>query len=109
MRQTCGIILFPGMTQLDATGPYEVLCRIPDLRVVLLAADRDPVRTEHGMTLMPDCAFADAPVPDILVVPGGTGVNDTLLDSRHLQFTSAAGSRAEWVTSVCTGALLLAA
>ena len=109
MRQTCGMILFPGMTQLDVTGPYEVLCRVPDLRVVLLAAERESIPTEHGMTLMPDRSFADSPPLDVLVIPGGTGINDTLNDPRHLEFASATGSRAAWVTSVCTGALLLAA
>ena len=107
MEQTCGMILFPGLTQLDLTGPYEVLCRVPNMKVVLLAIDREPVRTEHGMLLMPQCAFAEAPRLDILVVPGGTGINETLLDRRYLSFVSAAGARRHWITSVCTGSLLL--
>ena len=109
MEQTCGMILFPGLTQLDLTGPYEVLCRVPNMKVVLLAVDREPVRTEHGMLLMPECTFAEAPRLDILVVPGGTGINETLLDPRYLSFVSAAGASVTWITSVCTGSLLLGA
>jgi cyclohexyl-isocyanide hydratase len=109
MQQTCGMILFPGMTQLDVTGPYEVLCRAPDLRVVLLGVDRQPIRTEHGMMLIPERAFAEAGAIDILVIPGGTSINETLVDDRYLDFVATAGSRAKWVTSVCTGSLLLGA
>jgi cyclohexyl-isocyanide hydratase len=103
------MILFPGMTQLDVTGPYEVLCRVPNMNVVLLAVDRAPICTEHGMILMPECTFAEAPPLDVLVIPGGTSINDTLPDPRYLNFVSAAGSQARWVTSVCTGSLLLGA
>ena len=109
MQQTCGMILFPGMTQLDVTGPYEVLCRVPEMRVTLLGVDLEPIRTEHGMILNPERAFADAGQLDILCIPGGTSINDTLLDRRYLDFVAAAGSRASWVTSVCTGSLLLGA
>lgn len=109
MQKTCGMILFPGMTQLDVTGPYEVLCRVPQLRVVLLAVDRAPLRTEHGMMLTPDCAFAEAPALEVLVVPGGTTINETLVDRRYVDFVRDAGTNARWITSVCTGALLLAA
>src|SRR4051812_29807182 len=104
------MILFPGMTQLDVTGPYEVLCRVPEMRVVLLGVDRQPIRTEHGMMLIPEYSFADAPAAlDILVIPGGTSINDTLVDRQYLEFVAAAGARASWVTSVCTGSLLLGA
>jgi cyclohexyl-isocyanide hydratase len=109
MQTPCGMILFAGMTQLDLTGPYEVLSRTPGVRVVLLGASRDAVRTEHGLMLTPELSFAESPGLDVLVVPGGWGVNDVLLDGRYLDFVSGAGSRARWVTSVCTGALLLGA
>src|SRR5262245_52916465 len=108
-KRTCGIVLFPGMTQLDATGPYEVLCRVPGVSVMLLALDRHPICTEHGMVMVPDCTFEEAPDLDVLCIPGGPGVNETLLDSRYLNFVQQSGSTAEWVTSVCTGALLLGA
>jgi len=106
---TCGMLLFPGMTQLDVTGPYEVLCRVPGVRVSLLAVDREVVRTEHGMEIVPQRSFAEAGDVDVLVVPGGAGVNETLTDPRYVGFVAAAGARARWVTSVCTGALLLGA
>ena len=111
MQQTCGMILFPGMTQLDVTGPYEVMRRVPEMRVVLLGVDREPIRTEHGMMLIPEKSFGDVAAEgiDILCIPGGTSINDTLLDRRYLDFVGAAGARAKFVTSVCTGSLLLGA
>jgi len=109
VETTCGMILFPGMTQLDVTGPYEVLCRVPEMRVTLLGVDREPIRTEHGMMLVPQRSFAEAGPLNIVVIPGGTTINDTLLDRRYLDFVATAGARAQWVTSVCTGSLLLAA
>jgi cyclohexyl-isocyanide hydratase len=109
MQMTCGISLFPGMTQLDVTGPYEVLCRVPQLRVVMLAVDFAPIRSEHGMMFTPDGSFAQAPALDILLAPGGPGVNDTLLDQRYLDFIRNAGASAKWITSVCTGSLILGA
>jgi cyclohexyl-isocyanide hydratase len=109
MQKTCGLVLFPGMTQLDLTGPYEVFCRLPGMRVLLVAVDSAPVRTEHGLMLSPDCTFGEAPELDVLCVPGGPGVNELMVDDRYLEFLRRAGSKAEWVTSVCTGSLVLAA
>lgn len=109
MQKTCGMILFPGMTQLDLTGPYEILSRLPQLKVLLLAATSEPVRTEHGLRLTPDASFAQAPNLDILLIPGGPGVNETLLDPHHVDFVRHAAAGATWITSVCTGALLLGA
>jgi cyclohexyl-isocyanide hydratase len=109
MQTRCGMILYPGLTQLDLTGPYEVLCRVPGLKVILLAVDMKPVVTEHGMLLIPECTFDLAPHLDILFVPGGTSVNDLLTDDRYLGFIRSASLKATWVTSVCTGSLLLAA
>jgi cyclohexyl-isocyanide hydratase len=86
-----------------------VLCRVPEMRVTLLGVDREPIRTEHGMMLVPQRSFAEAGPLDIVVIPGGTSINDTLLDRRYLDFVATAGARAQWVTSVCTGSLLLAA
>jgi cyclohexyl-isocyanide hydratase len=110
MKQpTCGLLLFPGMTQLDLTGPYEVFSLVPGLKVLLVATDSKPVKTEHGLVLSPDCSFDDCPQLDVLVIPGGVAVNDLLTDDRHLDFVRRQASTASWVTSVCTGALLLGA
>jgi cyclohexyl-isocyanide hydratase len=103
------MILFPGMTQLDLTGPYEILCRVPRLDVVLLSATGEPVRSEHGLRLAADASFDAAPALDVLLVPGGPGANQTLIDEGHLRFVRRAAQGAQWVTSVCTGALLLGA
>ncbi|PYQ31366.1 MAG: thiamine biosynthesis protein ThiJ [Acidobacteria bacterium] len=98
--------LFPNLTQLDLTGPFEVFHRIPGARVHLAARTPEPVRAEGGLTILPTIAFADAPQADILCVPGGWGVNEAMLDDELLAFVR---RPATWVTSVCTGALVLGA
>ena len=104
-----GLVLFDGLTQLDLTGPYEVLARMPDTRVHLVAASLAPVRSEWGLMLVPDTTFDDAPPIDVLCVPGGWGVNARLTDDALLEFLRTRGERARYVTSVCSGALLLGA
>ena len=102
-----GMVLFDGLTQLDLTGPYEVLARMPGTQVHLVAASREPVRTEWGLTITPNATFDDAPPLDILCVPGGWGVNARLDDAVLLAFLRARAAHARYVTSVCSGALLL--
>ena len=104
-----GMVLFDGLTQLDLTGPYEVLARLPATRVHLVAPSRAPVRSEWGMAIVPDATFDDAPPIDVLCVPGGWSVNARLDDEPLLAFLRARGERARYVTSVCSGALLLGA
>jgi cyclohexyl-isocyanide hydratase len=104
-----GFVLFDGLTQLDLTGPYEVLARMPGTRVHLVAASREPVRSEWGLVILPDATFDDAPPIDVLCVPGGWSVNACLTDETLLAFLRARGERARYVTSVCSGALLLGA
>jgi len=70
-----GMILFDGVTQLDLTGPYEILARMPRTHVTLIAATLTPVRTEFGLTIVPDATFANAAPTDVICVPGGWGVN----------------------------------
>jgi cyclohexyl-isocyanide hydratase len=84
-----GFVLFDGLTQLDLTGPYEVLARMPDTRVHLVAASLAPVRTEWGMVILPDVTFDDAPRIDVLCVPGGWSVNARLADDALLAFLRA--------------------
>ena len=111
MRQplSVGLVLFDGLTQLDLTGPYEVLARMPDTRVHLVAASSEPVRSEWGLVIVPDTTFDDAPPIDVLCVPGGWSVNAHLTDDALLEFLRTRGERARYVTSVCSGALLLGA
>lgn len=103
------MVLFDGVTQLDLTGPYEVLARMPDTRVHLVAERREPVRSEWGLVILPDATFDDAPPLDVLCVPGGWSVNARLTDDTLLAFLRDRGARARYVTSVCSGSLLLGA
>jgi cyclohexyl-isocyanide hydratase len=104
-----GMVLFPRLNQLDLTGPYEVFSRMPGARVRLIAATMEPVKSEWGLTIAPDVAFADAAQVDILCVPGGWGVNEQLENEPFLSFLREQATRARYVTSVCSGALLLGA
>jgi cyclohexyl-isocyanide hydratase len=109
MRWRNGLLLFPNLTQLDLTGPYEVLARLPEAETLLLAKTLDPVRTEHGLALLPQTRLADCPALDLVLVPGGPGVNPLLEDSEVLDFLRRSAAAARWVVSVCTGALVLGA
>jgi cyclohexyl-isocyanide hydratase len=103
------MVLFPNLTQLDLTGPYEVFSRLPNATVSLLAADRQPVRSEHGLSILPDQIFEDASRLDVLFVPGGMGVNRMMEHEPLLQFLRERARQAAYVTAVCTGSLLLGA
>jgi cyclohexyl-isocyanide hydratase len=103
------MVLFPNLTQLDLTGPYEIFARMPDTSVFLAAATMAPVRSEGGLSITPDTTFDRLPPPDVLCVPGGVGVNPLMEDQSLLEWLRAQGGRARFVTSVCTGALLLGA
>ena len=106
---TIGMILFPGLTHLDLTGPFEVFGRIPDARVLALGATMDPVRSDTGLSILPDLTFGQAPPLDVVCVPGGPGVNQLLEDEAFLEALGQWGRSARYVTSVCSGALLLGA
>ena len=110
MTFRAGFLLFPDLTQLDLTGPYEVLARLPDVEVHLVAQNADPVRTEHGLTILPTTTYATAPNFDLVCVPGGSlGVNVLLSDNETLDFLRNASTRTRFMTSVCTGSLVLGA
>jgi cyclohexyl-isocyanide hydratase len=104
-----GMLLYPGLTQLDLTGPFEVLSRLPGSTVHLAWKDTAPVRSDSGLGLLPTVRFADCPPLDLLFVPGGGGQIPLMEDAETLGFLAAQGARARWVTSVCTGSLLLGA
>jgi cyclohexyl-isocyanide hydratase len=107
MTTRIGLLLFPRLTQLDLTGPYEVFGRLPDAQVLLVGAGE--ARSDTGLRLSPDVGISDAPQLDVLCVPGGPGVNAAMEDEALLRFLRAQAERAAWVTSVCTGALVLGA
>jgi cyclohexyl-isocyanide hydratase len=104
-----GLLLFPAITQLDMTGPYEVFSKLPEARVHLVAKDLQPVTAEGGMRILPTTSFADCPALDLICVPGGAGVNALLNDDSVLDFVRKQAKSARYVTSVCTGALVLGA
>lgn len=106
---TVGLLAFPDLTQLDLTGPYEVFARAPGMRAVVVGTRPGPIRSEWGLTLGTNCTLVDAPPLDVLFIPGGIGVNALLANDPVLDFVADRGARAAWVTSVCTGALVLGA
>jgi cyclohexyl-isocyanide hydratase len=104
-----GVLVFDGMTSLDALGPFEVLARTPDSVCHLVWKNCQPVKGDTGLLVMPTVSFADAPQFDVIVVPGGPGQNERMADDELLDFLRTQAAGAQWVTSVCTGSLLLAA
>jgi cyclohexyl-isocyanide hydratase len=110
-----GLIVFPDMTQLDATGPLQVFTSIqvfapdPGVQVHLLWKDLEPVPTDAVMTITPTMTFADCPRLDVLCVPGGQGTDALVNDPEVIDFVRRQGDGPQWVTSVCTGALVLGA
>jgi cyclohexyl-isocyanide hydratase len=106
---TVGMVLFPNLTQLDLTAPYEVFSRMPNTTVLLAAAALEPVRSERGLAITPSVTFDETPPLDIVCVPGGVGVNAMMEDEVLLRFLQTVGRQARYLTSVCTGSLLLGA
>jgi transcriptional regulator GlxA family with amidase domain len=114
MTLTLGIILFDGVEELDFAGPWEVLryaevsCGA-DLRVGTVAENAGPVTCSKGLRVLPDFTFEDAPPLDIILVPGGQGTRRERHNPEMLSFLRRQGAAARWVTSVCTGVLVLLA
>jgi cyclohexyl-isocyanide hydratase len=104
-----GFLVFPKVQQLDLTGPYEVFASWPGARVRLVAKSRAPIASATGLVLTPDLTFEDCPQLDVICVPGGVGINPLLNDEETLAFLRRQASGARFVTSVCTGALVLGA
>jgi cyclohexyl-isocyanide hydratase len=103
------MLLYPRFTQLDLTGPYEVFARFPGLEIDLVWKERTPVLDAFGLELLPTKTFDEAPQTDILFVPGGPGQLDLMGDAQTLAFLRSKAGEASFVTSVCTGSLVLAA
>ena len=109
MPFSIGLLLFPDITQLDMTGPYEVFTKFPDATIHLIWKNREPVTASGGMQILPTVAFTDCPPLDLICVPGGAGMNPLLNDPETLDFVRRQAKGARYVTSVCTGALVLGA
>ncbi|MDQ0248740.1 cyclohexyl-isocyanide hydratase [Sphingomonas kyeonggiensis] len=102
-------LLFPDVTQLDLTGPAQVLSRMGNVALDLVAKTRDPVRTDALFALLPTATFEEVSRTDILCVPGGFGTVAAMEDEATLAWLKQVADGAAWVTSVCTGSLLLGA
>jgi len=104
-----GLVIFPKVTQLDMTGPLQVFSSLPGARVHLIWKRIEPVPTDTVLTLTPTVTFADCPQLNVICVPGGAGVNDMVNDGEMLDFLRQQAESARYVTSVCTGSLVLGA
>lgn len=104
-----GGLIFPGIDQADFTGPFEVLSRTPDSEFLVVAQTLEPVIDVQGLILTPQVTMAECPALDVLLIPGGTGVNSLMEDHVILDFIRHQAAGARLVLSVCTGALLCGA
>jgi cyclohexyl-isocyanide hydratase len=104
-----GLVIFPKVTQLDLTGPLQVFSNVPGTKVHLIWKRIEPVPSDSVLTLTPTSTFADCPQLDVICVPGGAGINDMVNDADMLDFLCAQAKDAKYITSVCTGSLVLGA
>ncbi len=104
-----GFVPYPNMTQLDMTGPVQVLGRMPGAKLHFVWKDMDPVFDDLGLGFSPTATFADCPDLDMICVPGGYGCAAMMRDETVLDWLRAQAKTARYVTSVCTGSLILAA
>jgi cyclohexyl-isocyanide hydratase len=104
-----GFLVFPKVTQLDLTGPVQVFSSVPGVTLHLAWKRIEPVVSDSVLVLTPTVTFAGCPQLDVVCVPGGAGVDDLVNDEEVLDFLCRQAARAKYVTSVCTGSLVLGA
>jgi cyclohexyl-isocyanide hydratase len=104
-----GFVIFPDLTQLDFTGPLQVLNRLPESKTHIVAKTLEPVPSDCGLSLMPTATFRDCPQLDLICVPGGFGVVRAMTDPETVGFVKRQAIAASYITSVCTGAFVLGA
>ena len=102
-------LLYPNLTQLDLTGPAQFLSRLGNATIHYVAKSKEPVPTDAGFSIVPTATFADVSTADILCLPGGISCVDAMEDEETLAWVRSVGEGAQWVTSVCTGSLILGA
>jgi cyclohexyl-isocyanide hydratase len=103
-----GFVIFPNLTQLDFTGPLQVLSRLPQSVTHIVAKSAAPVPSDCGLGLVPTHTFASCPPLDLICIPGGSeGVADIINDTETIDFVRQKAGTAKYVTSVCTGAFVL--
>jgi transcriptional regulator GlxA family with amidase domain len=104
------ILIFDGLTALDAIGPYEVLSRLPGAELRIVAKEAGLKRTDTGaLGVEADLALDDLEAPEVVLVPGGKGNRPLMRDPEVLEWLRSAHAGSTWTTSVCTGALVLGA
>ncbi|MBI1261927.1 MAG: DJ-1/PfpI family protein [Rhizobiales bacterium] len=118
-NRTIGILIFNDAEELDFVGPYEVFTMSNEVngwngkegrdKVVLISEDGKPVTCAKGMVVSAHCSLADAPALDVLLIPGGQGTRKEVNNAKLMAWVTKVAQNCEWVTSVCTGALLLTA
>lgn len=104
-----GFFLYPGVTQLDATGPAQVLSLLPGACIQMIGRTMDPIPTDAGFSILPTHDFNTCPPLDVLCVPGGWGQGAVMRDGDSLGFLKRQGDTARYVASVCAGSLILGA
>lgn len=104
-----GMLLFPELTQLDLTGPFEVFARAPGAKVHLIWKTPEPVTSDRGLRILPTHTFENCPELDVICIPGGPGQIKLMSDDETLTFIRQKSENARLVTSVCTGSLVLGA
>jgi cyclohexyl-isocyanide hydratase len=104
-----GLLVFPEVTQLDLTGPVQVFSSVPGAKLHLIWKRIEPVQSDSVLVLTPTTTFAECPQLDVICVPGGFGTDDLLDDEEVLGFLRRQADGAKFVTSVCTGSLVLGA
>ena len=104
-----GFVIFPELTQLDFTGPLQVFSSVPGAKIHLIWKRIEPVVSNSVMILTPTTTFANCPQLDVICVPGGVGTDDMVNDEEMLAFLRKQAEGAKYVTSVCTGSLVLGA
>jgi cyclohexyl-isocyanide hydratase len=107
---TIGFLVYPDVTQLDFTAPHQVFGCLPNVQIHLLWKNLNPIRAQDGLMILPTTSFVQCPPLDVLCVPGGgVGQAELLNDAEVIEFLHQTGQTAKYITSVCTGSLLLAA
>src|SRR5512140_2457512 len=104
-----GLVIFPKVTQLDLTGPVQVFSSVPGAKLHLIWKRIEPVASDSVLTLTPTTTFADCPQLDVICVPGGVGTDDMINDTEMLDFLRRQAAGGKYITSVCTGSLVLGA
>ena len=106
---TIAFPLYPGLTQLDFTGPHQLLCRLPGAKIILASAQGGEVEAEGGVVFGRTERLADIEACDLICAPGGYACTDAALDPDYLPHVRRLGLQARYITSVCTGSLILGA